>query len=114
MRCLFDKVTARYAVQGLLKLAEGRDLSDLEMFTLDLLERASSQQIDLFIAPPTLHVLQQIRQLPLYTGLIQFFLNQVQVAFPTRYFRRWARHLRESQFFKGGRSDPGVSNFWNR
>jgi hypothetical protein len=98
MRCLLDKVAARYTIQGLLKLAEGRDLTDYEVLTLDLLERASSQQIDLFIAPPTLHVLQQIKQLPQYTGLIQLFLKQVQVAFPTRYFARWARRLREHQF----------------
>jgi hypothetical protein len=29
MRCLLDKVTARYAVQGLLKLAEDRELITL-------------------------------------------------------------------------------------
>ena len=28
MRCLFDKVTARYALQGLLKLAEGQDVNN--------------------------------------------------------------------------------------
>jgi len=86
MRCLLDKVTARYVVQGFLKLAEGRDLSDHEVFTLDLLERSSVQQIDILIAPPTLNVLQQIMQLPQYTRLIQLFLSQVQIAFPTRYF----------------------------
>lgn len=98
MRCLLDKVTARYAVQGFLKLAEGRDLSDHEVFTLDLLERSSVQQIDILIVPPTLNVLQQIMQLPQYTRLIQLFLSQVQVAFPTRYFKRWARRLRKHHF----------------
>ena len=33
MRCLLDKVTARYSVQGLLKLAEERDLTREELFT---------------------------------------------------------------------------------
>ena len=98
MRCLLDKVAARYAIQGFLKLAERRELNDHEVFTLDLLERASGQTIALFIAPPTLHVLQQILSLPQYTGLIHLFLKQVRVALPTRYFKRWARRLREHQF----------------
>ena len=41
MRCLLDKVTARYALQGLLKLAEGQDVNDDELFTLDLFERVA-------------------------------------------------------------------------
>jgi len=41
-RCLLDKVTARRILEGLLKLAEGRDLSDDELFALDLFYRAGS------------------------------------------------------------------------
>ncbi len=36
MRCLLDKVTARYTLQGLLKLAENRELTREELFSLDL------------------------------------------------------------------------------
>ncbi len=50
-RCPLDKVTARRAVEGLLKLAEGRELSEEELFTLDLYERASAHGIRLFIRP---------------------------------------------------------------
>ena len=78
MRCLLDKVTARYAVQGLLKLAENRNLNNEELFTLDLFARATPQHIQLFIAPPTAHVLQKIAQLPKYAALVQLFLNRVE------------------------------------
>lgn len=73
MRCLLDKVIARYALQGLLKLAEGQELNDAELLTLDLIERANSQQIDLFIAPQTDNVLGKIAQLPRYAELIRMF-----------------------------------------
>lgn len=98
MRCLLDKVAARYAVQGLLKLAENRELTDEELFTLDLFARATSQNIQLFIAPPTVNILHKIAQLPRYGAIIQLFLDQVEVAFPSRYFKRWARRLRDCTF----------------
>ena len=39
-RCLLDKVTARRMVEGLLGLAEGREISEEELLALDLYERA--------------------------------------------------------------------------
>jgi hypothetical protein len=98
MRCLLDKVTSRYALQGLLKLAENRDLTDEELFTLDLFARASSQNIRLFIPPSTAQVLQKITQLPRYSAIIQLFLDQVEIAFPSHYFKRWTRRLRDCHF----------------
>ncbi len=98
MRCLLDKVIARYALQGLLKLAEGQELNDDELLTLDLVERANSQKIDLFIAPQTDNVLGKIAQLPRYAELIRMFRAQVEILFPARYFRRWARRLRDYNF----------------
>ena len=50
MQCLLDKVTARYMVQGLFRLAENRNPSIEEMFALDLLSRADSEAIRLFSA----------------------------------------------------------------
>lgn len=98
MRCLLDKVIARYTLQGLLKLAEGEEVNDEELFTLDLFERAIPQQIDLFIAPPTANILHKIAQLPRYADIIQLFLTQVEIVFPARYFKRWARRLRDYNF----------------
>ena len=63
-RCLLDKVTARRAVEGLLKLALGRELSEAELFALDLYERASVHGIRLFIMPPTENVLRRLEGFP--------------------------------------------------
>ena len=111
MRCLLDKVTARYALQGFLKLAEGRDVNDDELFTLDLLERAGPAQIDLFIALSTVHILNNIATLPKYTHLIQLFLTQVGIVFPTRYFNRWARRLRDFNFTREDAAILALASF---
>lgn len=98
MRCLLDKVTARFAVQGLLKLAEGRDLTEEELFTLDLLARSQPLTNHLFIAPPSANVAWSLAQLPRYSGITTYFLSLVDVAQPARYFKRWARRLRDYGF----------------
>ena len=49
MRCLLDKVTARRILEGLLKLAEARELTDDEIFALDFFERAAHEGLRLFI-----------------------------------------------------------------
>lgn len=111
MRCLLDKVTARYALQGLLKLAEGQDVNDDELFTLDLLERAAPGQLDLFVAPSTANILNKIAELPRYADLIQAFLTRVDIALPTRYFKRWARRLRDYTFTREDAAILALSSF---
>jgi len=98
MRCLLDKVVARRIVEGLLKLAEERELNDDELFALDLYYRASVQAIELFIAPSTAQVLRRLEDLPRYGAIIRLFLARAQVALPARYFARWARRLRDFGF----------------
>jgi hypothetical protein len=98
MRCLLDKVTARYAVQGLLKLAEGRELTEEELFTLDLLARSQPPTTRLFIAPPSANVAHSLARLPRYSGVTHYFLERVEVVLPARYFKRWARRLRSYGF----------------
>ncbi len=112
MRCLLDKVTARYAIQGLLKLATTQELTSAELFTLDFFARAKSQPAcQLFIAPPTANVLQRLIQLPAYSSIIQLFLEHVEIAFPTRYFKRWAAPLTRLQLYQGRCRDIGFGNF---
>jgi hypothetical protein len=94
-RCLLDKVTTRRMVEGLLGLAEGRELSEEELLALDLYERASAQGIQLFIVPPAENVLCRLEGLPRYSAVVQLFLNCTRVVLPARYFRRWARRLRD-------------------
>ena len=97
-RCLLDKVTARRILEGLLKLAEGRDLGGDELFALDLFYRAGSHSIELFIVPPTVHTLSRLEVLPRYGGIIRLLRDRMQVALPARYFTRWSRRLRDFGF----------------
>jgi hypothetical protein len=105
MRCLLDKVTARYIMGGLVKLSEERPLTDAELLALDLYNRAVPSGIALFILPETERVLQHLGRLPHYAPLILLFRSQTQVTYPTRYFKRWARRLRDYGFT---REDAGV------
>lgn len=98
MRCLLDKVTARRILEGLLKLGEARELTEDELFTLDFYDRAEAEGLYLFIAPPTENVLQTLEALPRYAAIIRLFRKSVEVAFPTHYFKRWARRLRDYGF----------------
>jgi hypothetical protein len=95
MRCLLDKVTARYIVQGLLKLAENRNLTREEIAALDLFSFAHPQNMQLFVLPQTTSVLDRLAQLPHYATIIQLFLAGVDDIIPARYFKRWARRLRD-------------------
>jgi hypothetical protein len=97
-RCLLDKVTARRILEGLLKLAEARDLTVDEVFALDLFERAAENRLRLFVIPSTDALLRQLRELPRYSALIDLFLSRVDTALPTRYFKRWARRLQDYGF----------------
>lgn len=90
MRCLLDKVTARYTVQGLLRLAENRNPTAEEMFAPDLLSRAGSEDIRLFITLPAFNILQKLAAMPKYSEIIYIFLNQTELALPSRYFKRWS------------------------
>ncbi len=111
MRCLLDKVTARYALQGLLKLAENRELTREELFSLDLVSRATASNINIFITPPTAHILHQIAEQPRYSALIGLFLKKTDVASPARYFKRWARRLRDFNFSREDAAVLALSTF---
>lgn len=80
-RCLLDKVTARRVLEGLLKLAEARELTEDEVFTLDLYQRAKTEGLRLFIAPPTESVLQRLEALPRYAEIIRFFAAMSKLRF---------------------------------
>jgi len=98
MRCLLDKVVVRRSLEGLLKLAEGRDLTEEELWAIDLLQRAKGQDIQLFVTGGTVNILRQLEALPRYSGVVAAFLGRTEETQPTRYFKRWARRLREFGF----------------
>ena len=93
MRLLLDKVTARHILTGFLKLAEARGLTDPEMVALELYDRAGSRALRQFMVPSTEHVLRRLEDRPRYTAILGLFRQRVEVAFPTRYFKRWSRRL---------------------
>lgn len=100
MRCLLDKVTARHIMEGMLKLVEGRAVTSTELFALYFYQRARSDRIASFILPQTHNLLKRIEHLSRYVLIIRHFLAVVEVVQPTRYFKRWARRLREYGFTK--------------
>ena len=97
-RCLLDKVVARRMVEGLLRVSEGDQLSIQELFAVDLLYRSTQRQIQLFITPASKHVLDLLQGMPRYSAVIRVFLSRTAETFPTRYFTRWSRRLREFGF----------------
>jgi hypothetical protein len=97
-RLLLDKVTARHILTGLLKLAEARDLTEEEIVALSLYEQARPLGLWQFMVPSTEGVLRRLEERPRYAAIIQLFRQRVEVAFPTRYFKRWARRLQAYGF----------------
>jgi len=98
MQCLLDKVTARHILQGVLKLTEGRDPTDAELLALDFFTRAHAHGAFLYVVPQTEKLLRRLENHPRYNSLIRFFRSHISAAQPTRYFKRWARRLREYGF----------------
>lgn len=97
MRLLLDKNVARKSVSGLDKMAGGLSLSGAESIALCILEQATKGRIRLFIAPESLHILLSLeRTFALHS--IRPFLDQVEVVYPGKYFKRWAWRLRQMGF----------------
>jgi len=98
MHCLLDKVVARYTLSGLLKLTEGSTLTREELFSLDLFARAEPTSLSLYMVPSSFRVLQRLAELPRYSTIVRRFQDRVRVVFPSRYYKRWARRLRDRGF----------------
>jgi len=105
MRCLLDKAAARRIMEALFKLASAQELTVEEIHALGLYERAGFPGMRLFIVPPTDNVLKRLAQFAAYAPLIAFFRPRVEVILPARYFKRWARRLRDHGF---AREDAAV------
>lgn len=97
-RYLLDKVIVRYTLDGMLSLSIGRDLSDQQAAAIRLFQRATTQPVDLFIAPASASILGRLQTIPRFAPLIQLFVQRTQVATPTRYFMRWSRRVHELGF----------------
>lgn len=97
-RCLLDKVIVRYTLDGMLSLSSGRDPTDQQAAAIRLFQSATTQPIDLFIAPASSNILARLQIVPRVAPLIHLFVQHTQIAIPTRYFTRWSRRVREFGF----------------
>jgi hypothetical protein len=97
MHLLLDKNVARKSVSGLDKMTEVPPLSDTESIALYILEQAAKGKTRPFIAPESLHILLSLER-TVASDSIRSFLDQVEVLYPGRYFKRWARRLRRMNF----------------
>jgi hypothetical protein len=79
----------RYWTIALLKIANNQTLLPLQKKALIIIQA----QPDLFISKEVYHILTKRVQLP---QLIPLLLNQVQVLYPSKYFKWWVRHIQDT------------------
>lgn len=91
---LLDKNVARKTIVGIGRVARGMVPRLEEVFCLLLLRAAEQGQFAAYIAPETFNILQRMR----HQVEVPPFLTQVKVIQAGRYFKRWARRLREHGF----------------
>jgi len=85
-------------MEALLKLASAQELTIEEIHALGLYERADLPGMRLLIVPPTDNVLKRLALFADYAPLIALFRSRAEVILPARYFKRWARRLRDYGF----------------
>lgn len=88
-RILLDKNIVRYWTIALLKLANNQTLLPLQKKALILIQA----QPDLFMSKEVYQILTKRVQLP---QLVPLLLNQVQVLYPSKYFKRWVRRIQDT------------------
>lgn len=98
MSYLLDKVVARHIVRSLLKQSKGEALRTEEKFASDMFKSATGTTRRLFIVSATANILLRLSSSPEHTVAIRHFLDNVEVAKATPYFKRWARRLRGYNF----------------
>lgn len=91
---LLDKNVVRKAIGGMIKVEVGRELTQEDDDVLTLLWEAQKGNLKPFITIEAFNILQR------FTGKIEvdLFLEMVDVMRAGRYFKRWARRLREYGF----------------
>jgi hypothetical protein len=91
---LLDKNVIRRAITGIARAEFGRPLTREEDDCLSLLHEARKSNLRLFISIEAFNILQRLsKQLE-----VQVFLASTEILQAGRYFKRWARRLREYSF----------------
>lgn len=91
MRYLLDKNLIRFVIAGL-HYGFRRPLQSVQLGALSFWHNVEQREETLYIADVSYHILLR---LPSYDA-VAIFLDSVEVLFPTRYHKRWARRVRES------------------
>jgi hypothetical protein len=91
---LLDKNVIRRAIAGIAKAELGRPLTREEDDCLSLLHEARTGKLRLFISIEAFNILQRLSE----RVEVQVFLASTEIMQVGRYFKRWARRLREHGF----------------
>ncbi len=97
MRLLLDKNVVRKGVNGLIRFARGQEPPPEEELALILLREGAAGEYRLFVAQEIVHILAR-KEDNSTTLAAQALLRRVSVLKRTRYFKRWARRLRQMGF----------------
>ena len=97
MHLLLDKNIARRYLEGVSALARGEPLSIEERRVVTLIHQAAGLGNQLGLSRETYNLLMAYgrQQAPAETLML---LRRIEVLDPTRYFKRWARRLRQRTF----------------
>jgi len=97
MRLLLDKNIVRRYFEGVSALARGLTLVEEERRAILLVHLARGKKRRLFISVEVFNLLQVHGRRVSPAETLMFF-KRVEVLYPGRYFKRWARRLRETGF----------------
>jgi hypothetical protein len=97
MRLLLDKNIVRRYFEGISALAQGGALVDDELQSILLVHLAREKERRLFLPLEAFNLLQAHRH-RIAPAATLMFLKRVEVLYPSRYFKRWARRLRDKTF----------------
>jgi hypothetical protein len=104
---LLDKNVIRRAITGIAGAQFGRPLTLEEDDCLSLLHEARKSNLHLFISIEAFNILQRLsKQLE-----VQVFLASTEILQAGRYFKRWARRLREHGFTREDAKILGLGTF---
>jgi len=94
---LLDKNVVRRYFEGVSALARGLTLTEEEQQAILVVHLAHRKGQRLFLPVEAFHLLQAHRH-QIAPAETLMFLKRVDVLYPGRYFKRWARRLREKTF----------------
>ncbi len=97
MRLLLDKNIVRRYFEGVSALARGLTLVEEEQRAILFVHLARRKKRRLFISVEVFNLLQVHGRRVSPAETLMFF-KRVEVLYPGRYFKRWARRLRETGF----------------